>query len=138
RADAELDGVMRLVGEMFREMVAGLREVLMSRTAFKSEFRLERTMIQQTQNNPLKFSISADDAMQVLLRRPGPGYLPPLEAVREGVEDIKAHQVAVVAGLQVALTALLREFNPESLKQRLEQRSRLANPLPASTTGPHL
>src|SRR5262245_13275588 len=50
-ADAELDGVMRLVGEMFREMVAGLREVLMSRTAFKSEFRLERTMIQQTQRS---------------------------------------------------------------------------------------
>ena len=132
-ADAEMDGVMRVVGQMFREMVAGLREILMSRTAFKSEFRLERTMIQQTQNNPLKFSISADDAMQALLRRPGSGYLPPLEAVREGVEDIKAHQVAVVAGLQVALTALLREFNPESLKQRLEQRSRLANLMPGSS-----
>jgi type VI secretion system protein len=132
-ADAELDGLMRLVGQMFREMVAGLRDILMSRTAFKSEFRLERTMIRQTQNNPLKFSISADDAMQVLLRRPGPGYLAPLEAVREGVEDIKAHQVAVVAGLQVALTALLREFNPEALKQRLEQRSRLANLMPGSS-----
>ena len=132
-SEAELDGVMRLVGQMFREMVAGLRDILMSRTAFKSEFRLERTMIQQTQNNPLKFSISADDALLALLRRPGSGYLPPLEAVREGVEDIKAHQMAVVAGLQVALTALLREFNPESLKQRLEQRSRLANLMPGSS-----
>jgi len=132
-SDGEIDAVMRLVGEMFREMVAGLREILMSRTAFKSEFRLERTMIQQTQNNPLKFSISADEALQALLRRPGPGYLPPLEAVREGVQDIKAHQVAVVAGLQVALTALLREFNPEGLKQRLEQRSRLANLMPGSS-----
>ena len=38
-----------------------------------------------------------------------------------------------LAGLQVALTALLREFNPEGLKQRLEQRSRLANLMPGSS-----
>ena len=122
-----------MVGQMFREMVAGLREILMSRTAFKSEFRLERTMIQQSQNNPLKFTLNAEEALAALLRRSVPGYLPPVEAVRHGIEDVKAHQLAVVAGLQVALVALLREFDPENLKQRLEQqRSVLANLLPGA------
>jgi type VI secretion system FHA domain protein len=127
------EATMRMVGQMFREMVAGLREILMGRTAFKSEFRLERTMIQQSQNNPLKFSVSAEEALAALLRRSTPGYLPPIEAVRQGVEDVKAHQLAVVAGLQVALVALLREFDPENLKERMEQqRSVLGNLLPGA------
>ncbi len=131
-ADGDPDGTMRMVGEMFRDMVAGLHEILRSRTAFKSEFRIERTMIQQTQNNPLKISPTADEALTVLLRRSKSGYLPPVEAVRQGVEDIKAHQLAVIAGLQVALVALLHEFDPENLKQRLEQRSVLANLMPGA------
>jgi type VI secretion system protein len=132
-SDADPDATMQMVGQMFREMVAGLREILMSRTAFKSEFRLERTMIQQSQNNPLKFTLNAEEALAALLRRSVPGYLPPVEAVRQGIEDVKAHQLAVVAGLQVALVALLREFDPENLKQRLEQqRSVLANLLPGA------
>jgi type VI secretion system protein len=132
-ADDDPDGTMRMVGQMFRDMVAGLHEILRSRTAFKSEFRIERTMIQQTQNNPLKVSPTADEALAVLLRRSKSGYLPPVEAVRQGVDDIKAHQLAVIAGLQVALVALLQEFDPENLKQQLEQqRSVLANLMPGA------
>ena len=132
-SDAELEKTMHVLGQVFREVIAGLRDILMGRSAFKSEFRIERTMIQQRENNPLKFSISADEALLALLRRPGPGYMPALEAVRQGVEDVKAHQLAVVAGLQVALAALLHEFDPENLKQKLEQqRSMLANLMPGA------
>jgi type VI secretion system FHA domain protein len=132
-SDADLEKTMHALGQIFREVIAGLRDILMGRTAFKSEFRIERTMIQQRENNPLKFSISADEALLAILRRPGPGYMPAVEAVRQGVEDVKAHQLAVVAGLQVALTALLHEFDPENLKQRLEQqRSVIANLMPGA------
>jgi type VI secretion system FHA domain protein len=132
-SDAELEKTMHVLGQIFREVISGLRDILMGRSAFKSEFRIERTMIQQRENNPLKFSISADEALLALLRRPGPGYMPAVEAVRQGVEDVKAHQLAVVAGLQVALAALLHEFDPENLKQRLEQqRSVLANLMPGA------
>jgi type VI secretion system protein len=131
--DGDPGGTLRMVGKMFRDMVEGLHEILRSRTAFKSEFRIERTMIQQTENNPLKISPTADEALAVLLRASKPGYLPPVDAVRQGVEDIKAHQLAVIAGLQVALVALLHEFDPENLKQRLEQqRSVLANLMPGA------
>lgn len=132
-SDADVEKAMHALGQIFREVVSGLREILIGRTAFKSEFRLERTMIQQRENNPLKFSVDADEAMMALLRRPGPGYLPAVEAVRQAVADVKVHQLAVVAGLQVALTAILQEFDPEKLKQRLEQqRSVLANLMPGA------
>jgi len=132
-SDADLEKTMHAMGQIFREVISGLRDILMGRTAFKSEFRLERTMIQQKENNPLKFSMSADEALLALLRRPGPGYMLAVEAVHQGIEDVKAHQLAVVAGLQVALAALLREFDPENLTQRLEQqRSVLANLMPGA------
>jgi len=132
-SDADIEKTMHALGQMYREVITGLRDILMGRTAFKSEFRLERTMIQQRENNPLKFSMSADEALQALLRRPGPGYMPAVQAVHQAVEDVKAHQLAVVAGLQVALDAILREFDPENLKQRLEQqRSVLANLMPGA------
>jgi len=125
--DEDAAAMMEEIGRMFRELVGGLRDVLMSRTAVKSEFRLERTSIRQTQNNPLKFSTSLEDAMLQFLRHSGRGYMPSLEAIREAVSDIKAHQLAMVGAIQVAVTALLREFNPDGLKQRLERRSLLAN-----------
>ena len=132
-SDADLEKTMHGLGQIFREVIAGLRDILMGRTAFKSEFRIERTMIQQRENNPLKFSISGDEALLAILRRPGPGYMPGVEAVHQAIEDVKVHQLAVVAGLQVALTAILREFDPEALKERLEQqRSVLANLMPGA------
>src|SRR5262245_49851306 len=75
-SDAELEKTMHALGQIFREVVSGLRDILMGRTAFKSEFRLERTMSQQRENNPLKVSISADQALVPLVRRTGPGPLP--------------------------------------------------------------
>src|SRR4029450_6783677 len=54
-SDADLEKTMHVLGQIFREGIGGLRDILMGRTAFKSEFRIERTMIQQRENNPLKF-----------------------------------------------------------------------------------
>jgi len=118
---------MRLLGEMYREVVTGLMEVLATRSSIKNEFRLSQTTIQPVQNNPLKFSLGADDAMAALLTRQGRNYLPPVQAVREAIDDIKAHQVAVLAGMQVALSELLRRFDPTTLEERMRQNRSLAN-----------
>ena len=124
---------MRTVGEAFREMVKGLQETLLARSEIKSEFRLERTMIRPKENNPLKFSPTVDEAMAALLKGAGSGaYLPPVAAVREGFNDLKAHQMAVMAGMQVALSALLRRFDPATLEKRLKSQSVLESLLPAA------
>jgi type VI secretion system protein len=56
-----------------------------------------------------------------LLTKHGKGYLPPVDAIREALDDIKAHQVAVLAGMQVALTSLLARFDPNALEARIGQ-----------------
>ncbi len=125
--DQELEQLMRTVGATFRQMVEGMREVLMTRSSIKSEFRIDKTMLKAKENNPLKFSTSGDEAMKTLLHKPAAGYMPAERAVKEGFEDIRAHQLAVMAGLQVALTALLKRFDPELLAERLEKSSLLSS-----------
>ena len=46
---------MHALGAAFRALVAGLRTVLIARSALKGEFRIEQTMIRARGNNPLKF-----------------------------------------------------------------------------------
>jgi type VI secretion system protein len=47
----------------------------------------------------------------------------PVEAVREGLEDLRAHQMAVIVGTQAALRSLLQRFDPQTLEQRLGSHS---------------
>ncbi len=125
--DAQAAETMHMVGQMYREVVTGLMEVLAARSSIKNEFRLSQTTIQPAQNNPLKFSLGADDAMTALLTRKGRSYLPPVQAVRESIGDIKAHQVAVLAGMQIALKELLRRFDPAALEERMRKDRGLAD-----------
>ncbi|NNG05229.1 MAG: type VI secretion system-associated FHA domain protein TagH, partial [Inquilinus sp.] len=129
---AAAEETMRTLGAAFREMVQGLHENLLARSEIKSEFRLERTMIRPQENNPLKFSPTVDEALRALLKGGTGAYLPAVPAVREGFKDIKAHQIAVMAGMQTALTALLGRFDPHHLEKRLKRQSVLDSILPAA------
>ncbi len=116
--DADPQVVLRTAGEVFRAMVEGLRAVLMSRAAIKREFRADQTLLQASDNNPLKFAVTAEEAIAALLRPGRPGYLQPLAATSEAFADLKAHELAVMAGLQTALTNLLRRINPNTLEEQ--------------------
>ena len=109
------------MGGLPRIMIAGLRDILMSRTAIKGEFRMSQTVIRAEGNNPLKFSITEDQAVESLLRPPARGYMPPEQAVTEALDDIRAHEVAMGTGMQAALKGLLARLDPETLVQRLEE-----------------
>lgn len=118
--DAELEAVMARLGETFRILVTGLREVLIARASIKNEFRLSQTVISIDGNNPIKFSISPEQAIEALVRTASPGYLPAPAAAREAVDDIKAHEVAMMSGMQAAIQGLLKRFDPERLAGRIE------------------
>lgn len=114
----DLTPMMDRVGRVFRGMVEGLRDVLMHRTALKSEFRIETTMISSQGNNPLKFSISPEQAVEAMIR-PARGYQDPEAAAREALDDIKAHEVAMVTGMEAALKGVLAKLNPAELEGKI-------------------
>lgn len=118
--DAELPAAMGRLGRTMKAMITGLREILMTRSSIKSEFRIEQTMINAGSNNPLKFSISPEQAIEAMVRPNVRGYLPAEDAAEKALEDIKAHEVAMVTGMEAALKGLLARLDPKALTQKIE------------------
>ncbi|MGH7043245.1 MAG: type VI secretion system-associated FHA domain protein TagH [Acetobacteraceae bacterium] len=116
----DVEAALRSAGTVFRVLVEGLRQVLMSRAAIKNEFRVEQTMLRARDNNALKFAVTTEDAIAALLQPSRPGYKPPLDSAREAFDDVRAHEMAVMAGVQTALLGLLKRFEPAALEKRLQ------------------
>ncbi len=131
-SDAEKVRLMQLAGTTLAAMVKGLMEILAARASTKQEFRIERTTIGAGDNNPLKFSGDAEQALQIILLGRMPGFLPAKAAVEEAFGDIKSHHLAVLAGMQLALKTIIARFDPGRLEQRLTQGSLIEGILPAA------
>ena len=110
----------QVLGAVFTELVKGAMEVLHARANLKGAFRVSQTIIQPVENNPLKFAVNLEDAIRNMLFDQGKGYLSALDSVQEGFADIKAHQMAIMAGMQAAFTALLHRFDPAELETQFD------------------
>lgn len=120
RIDAEQAAAqMEHLGRSYRLMVEGLIDVLRARSSLKGEFRMQQTTIQPLENNPLKFAPNADEALMLLLRHGNRAFMAPDEAVKDSFDDLRAHQLAVMAGVQAAIHHLLERFEPKALEARL-------------------
>jgi type VI secretion system FHA domain protein len=113
---------MRLLGQLLREATRGSVELLAARAALKREMRADVTMIGAQKNNPLKFSPSAEAALQHLLGPQVPGFMAPAPAMRDAFDDLRAHQLGVMAGMRAALEGVLGLFDPARLESQLAQR----------------
>ncbi|MCA0872583.1 type VI secretion system-associated FHA domain protein TagH [Seohaeicola saemankumensis] len=118
-ADADLTKTMARMGRVMKTFVTGLREILMTRTSIKSEFRIEQTMIGAGGNNPLKFSISPEQAIEAMVRPATKGYLSPETAAEQALNDIKAHEIAMVTGMEAALRGVLKRLDPKELETKI-------------------
>jgi FHA domain-containing protein len=124
--------LMRLIGQLLHESARGTVDLLVARSALKREVRAEATMIVAMENNPLKFSPSAEVALGHLLGPPVRGFMAPQRAMRDAFDDLRAHQLAFLAGMRAALEGLLQRFDPASLEARLTRQSLLSSLLPAA------
>lgn len=122
-SDADLTNTMARMGRVMKTMITGLREILMTRTSIKNEFRIEQTMINAGGNNPLKFSISPEQAIEAMVRPATKGYLSPETATEQALKDIKAHEIAMVTGMEAALKGVLAKLDPEVLAGQIETSS---------------
>lgn len=97
--------------------------LLQARASIKNELRASRTMIQTEENNPLKFSAGAADAMQAMFSNSGKAFLAPQQAVQESFEDIADHQVAVLYAMKAAFNEMLAHFSPAELELKFDGKS---------------
>ncbi|CAH2602728.1 Type VI secretion system-associated FHA domain protein TagH [Rhodovastum atsumiense] len=107
------------LGRAFRAMVVGLRRAMIARATIKNEFRIEQTMIRASGNNPLKFAAGDDDAVSALLGIGRRGDMSAERAVNEALRDIRRHDLAVSAAMQVAVREMLDSLDPARVLARL-------------------
>jgi len=108
-------------GRILRVVVAGLMDVLRARERIKDEFRMRMTTFKAVDNNPLKFSANVDDALHNLLVKRNAAYLGPVEAFEDAFQDVRNHQMAMLAGVRVAFEAMLGEFDPDRLREQFDK-----------------
>ena len=111
--------VAEMVGAMLREATAGTMDVLMARAMTKKESRIDMTMLSVRANNPLKFFPNAEGALTQMLTGAMAGYMPPVDAMAGAFDDLRAHELAVIAGMRAALGAVLHRFDPAQIEARL-------------------
>jgi type VI secretion system protein ImpI len=113
-----------------RLTVQGLVEVLRSRSQVKNSFRLPTTSIKPVENNPLKFAPTPEDAFHKLFVKRNPGDMAPLDAFREGFDDVSFHQTAVLAGIRAGFNAMLAALHPDKLEEVFERKHKRTAVLP--------
>jgi len=123
--------MMAMFGQLLRESTKGTLDLLMARALTKKEMHAQMTVIAMRENNPLKFSPNVEVALHSLLAPRGKGFMPPLQAMKDAYDDLRAHQFGVMAGMRAALARVLHRFNPEQLEERLTDRTLADTLLPA-------
>ncbi len=109
--------INQTAGALMRETTHAMMGLLRSRANIKNEFRMNVTTIQPAENNPLKFSVGVDEALENMFVRKNDAYKDPISAFIEGFEGVAEHQVAIIAGIRFAFENMMEQFNPEQLEK---------------------
>ncbi|MET0328381.1 MAG: type VI secretion system-associated FHA domain protein TagH [Luteimonas sp.] len=112
----DVDAILRIV-------VDGVMETLRARAEIKNTFRLPVTIIQRSENNPLKFAATPDEAMRRLFE-PDSAFLGGAAAFDDAFDDIRCHQMAMLAGMRAAFESLLAHFSPERVERDVDAGTR--------------
>jgi FHA domain-containing protein len=121
---AEAERMLRDCGAILRAAMEGIMLLLISRTETRKELQAEdRTMVGARDNNPLKLMSDPHEAMAYLFdpSERTDGFLDPVQAVGDACEDLRAHELAVMAGMRAAAIGVLRRLNPHALEVAFEK-----------------
>lgn len=124
---AESERMLRDCGAIMRAAVEGLMMLLLARAEMRKEFEAEeRTMVAARDNNPLKLMSDPHEAMDFLFdpAERTDGFLDPVQAVGDACEDLRSHELALMAGMRAAILGALRRFDPHVIERAFEKRAK--------------
>lgn len=113
----DLGEIMQNAGEVLREFVEGITQLLASRANLKNAFRLDQTTVLPRGNNPVKLSANTKDTIKQLLVGKDGQYLGPRDAVREVCRDLLFHQDAFLDAMNSAFTEFADRLDPAELEE---------------------
>jgi type VI secretion system protein ImpI len=106
------------IGTVLRLVTENLMQLLTARQQAKRFARSSsHTTVEAVDNNPLKFSPSASEALATMLGPKSAGYLDAQRAVLQAFGDLKAHQLRTYSAMQHALTMILGDLDPKKIER---------------------
>ena len=121
---ADSERMLRDCGAIMRAAVEGIMMLLLARGEMRKEFEAEdRTMVAARDNNPLKLMSDPHEAMDFLFdpAERTDGFLDPVQAVGDACEDLRTHELALMAGMRAAIQGALRRFDPNVIERAFEK-----------------
>jgi len=116
-ASRECEKLARELGAVMRIVAENVRQLLAARLQAKRHARsASQTMVQATENNPLKFAPTTDEAMRIMFGPPTRSYLDVSRALQQGFDDLKSHQIRTYKAMQRALVMLIEDFDPKGIE----------------------
>lgn len=113
--------IMRRAGAVYRQMVLGIGDLMSERDRARGQYKLSRTTISGSNNNPFKWAPTQRLAIDLLLAGSN-SFLSGPAALQASFRDIKRHLIATFAGLHGSLRAAIGTFDPASLDAAVASR----------------
>jgi type VI secretion system FHA domain protein len=118
--------LLKDAGAVLRAAVHGLMTLLIARAEMRKEFEAEeRTMVAAHDNNPLKLMGDPHEALEFVLN-PGEraeGFLDPVRSIGDASDDLRTHELALMAGMRSAIIGALRRLDPQVLEKAFDKSS---------------
>jgi type VI secretion system FHA domain protein len=111
---------MELLGKLMSGTLQGMIDLLALRSLVKQEVKADVTAVVLRNNNPLKFFPDSQTVMTQMLRKKMPGFMEPIEAIDDAINDLRGHQKGVVAGTKASMTKVISRLRPERVESALK------------------
>jgi type VI secretion system protein ImpI len=116
------DELAEELGALMQFVAENVRQLLKARLQTKGIVRsVNQTTIQALDNNPLKFSATTKDALEIMFGPPTKSYLDARRAFEQGFKDIKSHQLRTFTAMQQALATLISDLDPTAIDKATDQ-----------------
>ncbi len=129
-AGLDVESAFKEIGLMVRAAVEGVRDIMSTRALVKSEFRVDQTVLRRSDNNQVKFAPDAQRCLAAMVGAAPPGFLPGSAAMQQCMDDIKLHELALIAALNSVFADLDQQLDPEVIMRRARQETSLSTVLP--------
>ncbi len=114
------DNQLGQLGEVVRLLLQGVIASVRTRAEVKNQLRMVRTVLQANDNNPLKVAVDVPDALELLFLRPRSGFLDAVTATKATMDDLSAHELAMLAGFRQATRDLRSKISPNEIEESFD------------------
>lgn len=104
-------------------IINGLMRLLRTRSSVRNDLRLPVTTVQEEDNNPLKFSANAIEALDKMLVKTSVRDLPVRDALIEAFDNISDHQAALLTSVKSGYRQMLEQLDPQNFERKLLAKS---------------